>query len=330
MEDRFRHAWPLAAGSSLIASEFGMVRYPHARQPRVSRGGFTLVELLVVMAIIALLVSILLPAVQRVRERANQTSCLNNMHQLVIATHNYHDVHKCFPSGLIQFPGQDLNVSFPEPATFTIRDANFNLSSLQLTDWVMSRHWGWHSFLLSEMDQSTVAPDFRSPKDIQNNLDAISVEIPSYVCPSAALPSARPNRFGYTTYRGNMGTDGVNGVLYANSKIGFRDVTDGATQTIMLGETLFGFWGDGMSCCARIYPDTNNDGYPDRPHFDGYWPDPDPATGYQFFGFGAFHDVTVNFCMVDGSARPISKNIDHTIMWALATRNGNERILDDF
>ncbi|HSG69985.1 MAG TPA: DUF1559 domain-containing protein [Planctomycetaceae bacterium] len=305
-----------------------MVRHPHTRN--VSRGGFTLVELLVVMAIIALLVALLLPAVMRVRERANQTSCLNNLHQLVIATHNYHDIHQCFPSGLISFPGQDINVSFPEPGMFLIQDANFVQSQLQLTDWVMSRHWSWQSFLLSEMGATTVKPDFRSAKTTQNNLDAMSVEIESYLCPSASLPSARPDGFGYTSYRGNMGTDGVDGVLYLNSKTGFRDIKDGDTETIMIGETLFGFWADGMSCCARIYPDTDNDGRPDRPIFDGYWPDTDPSTGYQFFGFGSFHGETANFCMVDGSARPIAKNIDHTIMWALATRSGGERIKDDF
>jgi prepilin-type processing-associated H-X9-DG protein len=280
------------------------------------------------MAIIALLVALLLPAVMRVRERASQTSCLNNLHQLVIATHNYHDIHGSFPSGLISFPGQDIQVSFPEPGLFLIQDANFVQSQLQLTDWTMSRHWGWHAFLLPEMGSLTVKPDFRSPKDVQNNLDAISVEIESYVCPSSSLPSARPQGFAYTSYRGNMGTDGVNGVLYANSRTGFRDIKDGDTHTIMIGETLFGFWGDGMSCCSRIYPDDDNDGNPDRPHFDGYWTD--PSTNYQFFGFGSFHGETANFCMVDGSARPIAKNIDKTIMWALATRAGGERIKDDF
>ena len=303
-----------------------MVRHPPTQ--RFQRGGFTLVELLVVMAIIALLVSLLLPAVQRVRESANKTSCLNNMKQLGIAVHNYHGTHNSFPSGLIQFPGADIQVDFPEPASFIVQDANFNPSQVTVNDWLISPNWGWHSFLLSEMDQLTVGVDFRSPKTIQNNLDAMTVEIKSYVCPSASLPSARPDGYGYTSYRGNMGTDGINGVLYANSSIGFRDVTDGTTTTILIGESLFGFWGDGMSCCSKIYPDDDNDGRPDRPHFDGYWVD--SSTNYQFFGFGSFHDQTANFLMVDGSSRPIAKNIDHTIMWALATRAGDERIKDDF
>lgn len=308
----------------------------------ISRRGFTLVELLVVMAIIALLVALLMPAIQQTRERARQTSCINNLHQLVIAMHNYADAHRSFPSGQIVFPGADIDVPFPEPANFVIVDANNQRANVLLNNWVMSRHWGWQAFLLPQMDATTVDPDFRLPKTDQNNLDAASVEIPSYVCASASLPSARPGRFGYSSYRGNMGNTGFDGVLYVNSSVSFRDITDGTTTTLMIGETLFGLWADGVSCCARVFPDdedTDNDpttpgpgdGIIDRPMFDHYWVSPNYSQdGYQYFGFGSFHKDIVNFAMVDNSARPISKNIDQTIMRALATRNRGERITDDF
>ncbi|MBD3673219.1 MAG: DUF1559 domain-containing protein [Planctomycetaceae bacterium] len=317
-----------------------------------NRRGFTLVELLVVMAIIALLVALLMPAIQQTRERARQTSCLNNMHNLVIAMHNYADAHRSFPSGVIKPDlvtldfGSDLDLSpFPEPARFPFaRDASTNTNNppsgqLTLNAWTMVRFWGWHALLLPQMDQQTVNIDFKAAKNgVQNNLDAMSVQIPSYVCASASLPSRRPGGFGYTTYRGNFGVTASvypdpnnpntdpdamplvsgEGVFYDNSSVSFRDITDGTTQTLMIGETLFGLWGDGNSCCARVRPD--------MPYFDNYW----QSSNYHFFGFGSHHSDVVNFAMVDNSARPISKNIDWNIFTALATRSGGERITAEY
>ena len=73
--------------------------FSHRSRGVVSRRGFTLIELLVVIAIIAILVALLLPAVQQAREAARRSSCKNNMKQLGLALHNYHDVHSCFPPG---------------------------------------------------------------------------------------------------------------------------------------------------------------------------------------------------------------------------------------
>lgn len=325
-----------------------MLRY--RSKSLAARRGFTLVELLVVMAIIALLVALLMPAIQQTRERARQTSCLNNMHQLVIAMHNYADAHRSFPSGLIKpedsalDTGSDIPLGpLPEPAVFAnavdARGATLQQGQLTLTDWTMTRFWGWHALLLPQMGSQVVNPDFKSPKTTNNNLDAMSVQIDSYVCPSATLPSRRPgstrNGFGYTTYRGNFGANASlvpspidpnvslqtgDGIFYDNSSISFRDVeSDGASNTLMLGETLYGLWADGNSCCARVRDDYT--------YFDVYF----EVSPYQYFGFGSHHTDVVNFAFVDNQAKPIPKNIDWQVLRALATRNGRERVSrDDF
>lgn len=316
-----------------------------------NRPGFTLVELLVVIAIIGLLVSMLMPAVQRAREAARRNSCLNNIRQLGLATHNYLDAHRRFPSGWIEDPSQqfcDIDVQpFTEPMIIPVAGNQQTI----IRDWAMGPYWDWHALILPQMEQSVIQinygrpkTDFRQsgpPDPIDSNWEYIRVPIESYVCPSAALPSARPGNLAYTNYRGSMGAwqDSDpnaplnNGIFFRNSSVDDRDVTDGMSNTILFGETLAGFWADSYSCCARA-SDT-------RPEFDFYW-NGQPftpggggggcmnASQVQFFGFGSFHGDTANFCMADGSARSIAKNVDRITFWAILTRNGREAIGMDF
>lgn len=320
-------------------------RVDSTRLSQLNRRGFTLVELLVVIAIIALLVSMLLPAVQRAREAARRSSCLNNMKQLGLAAHNYHDVHQTFPSGWIEDPQLTIldymHKEFPEVATLPLA----NQETLQLADWTLGPHFGWHALLLPQMDQGTIQINFGLPKNDPNNWKMIQVPIESYVCPSASYPSRRYQDLGYSSYRGNMGwwptidsTTGLpnepkyNGIFYKNSRVNFRDVTDGTTQTLLFGESLFGFWGDHYACCARARDDQP---VPPTPfaNFDLNWKvdsNYDVRCKVYYFSFGSFHGDSLNCSMVDGSVRTLAKNIDTTIYRSLCTRNGREAITGSY
>lgn len=305
-----------------------------------ARQGFTLIELLVVIAIIAMLAALLLPAVQQAREAGRRAQCINNLKQIILALHNYESTFRSFPSGFIQ-PGTGGGQigTLPEPA---IVDTVVNRQKVftNVTQWYMAPEWGWPSFILSNMGEGTINIDFAQPKFGSNNLASpneqyLRTNIQSYVCPSAkSLPSSRPGTgmsqgWAYATYRGNMGaydTSAVannapkvpNGMLYDGSAVRMGDVTDGASNTIMLGDSLYGFWADGFSCCVRVWDDP---AHPDL--WDTYW----TATAansapLQFFSFGSGHADLACFALVDGSSKVVSKKIDINVFKAISTRNG--------
>jgi prepilin-type N-terminal cleavage/methylation domain-containing protein len=329
------------------------------------RGGFTLIELLVVIAIIALLVALLMPAVQRAREAARRTQCINNLHNIVIAAHNYESSHRAFPSGWIEEQALcdlplDQSITQASPVTLPAVQGFQQLAPGQVAQVLINRwdygpYWGWHAMLLNEMSQTTVNLDYDHFKTDPNNWGGQQVPIDAYICPSASLPANRWHDLGYTTYRGVMGywqsTDSAqphyvdpndpnagplnNGMFFRNSGLSFRDVTDGESNTLMFGDTLFGgFWGDNYSCCARARDDL--------PNFDAYWHVPpvqgacppgangSEPYGPQFLGFGSFHGDVCNFSLADGSTRSIAKTIDTVLFRQLCTRNGNERISGQF
>jgi prepilin-type N-terminal cleavage/methylation domain-containing protein len=342
---------------------------PRGASGRASRG-FTLIELLVVIAIIAVLAAILLPAVQKAREAARRTQCLNNIKQLGLACQNYHDTHKCFPSGDIDmyFPNQPFYdpagleqvVTYTQPAQLGIQsryDQNGNLilppAALTINTWVMAVPWTWQSFILPQIEQSTITIRFDLLKNDPINLTAMQIPVPIFICPSALLPSTRPpsisstsplgvagGGYGYATYRGVMGAQPLldpvpndssnpnwmeNGVLYPNSTTKMSDITDGTSNTLLIGDSRYGFWGDGTSCCARFRNDRQT-----PTDFDNFWFVPPLEDGLQYFSFGSLHDDAVIFGLCDGSSRPISKTIDKTLLRKLATRAEGTPIDSDF
>jgi prepilin-type N-terminal cleavage/methylation domain-containing protein/prepilin-type processing-associated H-X9-DG protein len=336
------------------------------------RSGFTLIELLVVMAIIAVLAALLIPAVQSAREAGRRWQCLGAA--------NYLASNRSYPSGWICLsatctgvsPDNAFLIRDGETAVYTTNSGNgqfkfpdHTVMTLSPTGYLISPEWGWQALMLPQMDAQTTAIDFavRSKGGTANG-QSLKMKISSFVCPSANIQGAG---IGYCTYRGCIGTrpdpqSGAtsDGAFYMNSAVSDRFIKDGTTSTILFGESQFGFWGDALSCCARVpYP------YPNppppakqilaaetRPAMDWIGPNAQPTpqgsisgiqvdvvTGqgaqisgstFLMFGFGSPHADTCNVALADGSCRPISKVIDVKILSALATIAGQEKVSDDF
>lgn len=343
--------------------------------PRRKRA-FTLIELLVVMAIIGILVALLLPAVQQAREAARRTQCFNNIHQLGVAAHNYLSSHRFFPPGWVTDEQlTSTSASTPHPSCvqwLTLTEAqtlgkDLTIPGSQIseilspgTNIAISDKWPWAAQLLPQLDQTTTGIDFQQSKVATQNIAAVQLVFNSLVCPSSQLAAGRPNSYGYSSYKACMGGgDPVtppmnsttfiqpyysNGMMYMNSSTSERSASDGTTNTILFGESRYGFWSDALSCCARI-PGVSDS----RPALDYFTPPNATAqqplqlvpnfcnmtsglpqdTFIQVTGFGSWHADIVNFCMVDGSGRQISKNVDKGVLNKIATKSGAEPVSDD-
>ena len=194
---------------------------------------FTLIELLVVIAIIAILIALLLPAVQQAREAARRTQCKNNLKQLGLALHNYHDVHKTLPPGYI------------------------NQTAGSASD------WGWQTYLLPAMEQANLYtqlavgnPDsLGAALDVPARLRLMQNPFSAFRCPSDTAPdlnsdpdhsavavSGATHPISVSNYVGANGggdwtfDENVAGAFGRNSRVRFRDFTDGLSNTLIAGE----------------------------------------------------------------------------------------------
>jgi prepilin-type N-terminal cleavage/methylation domain-containing protein/prepilin-type processing-associated H-X9-DG protein len=219
-----------------------------------ARRGFTLVELLVVIAIIGVMVGLLLPAVQAAREAARRMSCSNNLKQLGVATHNYHDTFNSLPSGYINDYGNAQNARGQTYQHFP----------------PMTRHrasWAWSALLAPFMELNAQYETLRvtgghAAFRLNDPVAIAIVETPvaSLRCPSADGPQlnnngdrrvinttstawinpATTNYVGVNTGRASLSIDNrqlnANGVFFNDSRINFRDILDGTSNVLMFGE----------------------------------------------------------------------------------------------
>ena len=319
-----------------------------------SRRGFTLIELLVVMAIIALLAAMLLPAIQKARESARRTQCINNLKQLALAAQNYEGAHRCYPSGWINSKLYDdmgalignydnANVAFSEMVLFDVRQSQQSqMQKYKLTEWELSPYWGWQALLLPQMDQTTVNINYQADKFSDDSKNASTVAIESYVCPIASLPANRPRGLGYATYRGVGGTlEGFEseapysaifqgGVYNGNSAVSERDIGDGMTNTLMFGESAFGFWADSPSAVSGFVTSTGGTNFHSGQNFDGVTERSGQTGAPYHMTFGSWHGDLVHFALCDGSAKSMATNIDRNLFRQLCIRNDGERMTGEW
>ncbi len=296
---------------------------------RTMRRGFTLIELLVVIAIIGVLVALILPAVQQAREAARRTQCRNNLKQIGLALHNYHDIFLMLPPGYIAVgPG-------PHPAHDGTSGA------------------GWGVMILPQLEQENLFDTFNSNLSIADAANDAFRERPLAVfrCPSDRQPDMWDithedgsgtivTRLPIANYVGSFGTQEVggcenppgtapvtsdgqcvgNGPFFHNSSVRLRQIADGTNHTLLVGErrtdkakgwfsTWVGMVPEGKDAFVRVLGSVDH--LPNDPisHFDD---------------FSSHHTGGAHFLFGDGHIQFISDSMDSTLYQSLGTINGGE------
>ena len=318
---------------------------------RSARGGFSLIELLVSIAIIGLLIALLLPAVQQSREAARRTQCQNNLKQLGLALHNFHDTYGHFPAAHSQNPS-NLTVSYGQPRPYN--DQYYFTWLVRMLPYIdQSALYNQVSF----KDDAFLNPPTGLPGGRFLNEQNIAV----YHCPS--IPGGEKPyvhdfppevKFAHTNYLGVNGTDmfGFNGMLHVNSRVKLADVQDGSSHTLMIGErppnsgAYWGWWFAGAGWYPWFgAPDTvlgteerlsnGHECLPTAPqsHYQrGSFRFEDDGFGEDksVWHFWSAHSGGAYFVFADGHTKFISYEVDRHVFRNLGTRNGGEADNGDF
>ena len=297
------------------------------------RRGFTLIELLVVIAIIAVLIGLLLPAVQKVREAAARTQCANNLKQIGIALHHYHDHNKVFPPGYVSMTKPDGTDGGPG--------------------------WGWAAQILEDIEQGVLQKQIDFTKGIPMAPAAVVAQhLDVYACPSDVVISpsfaVRANngqmlQVAYASYVAMFGDGPIvatqaggpgDGVFYRNSQTRIADITDGTSTTILIGERssdlALATWTASIPG-ASVPPQTPGVVAPSGAapvlvlgHTGTAAAPVTPNSSLSdVAAFRSRHLAGVNFLFGDGAVHLVGPTIAPSAWLALGTRAGNEAVSDN-
>jgi prepilin-type N-terminal cleavage/methylation domain-containing protein/prepilin-type processing-associated H-X9-DG protein len=316
------------------------------------RSAFTLIELLVVIAIIGVLIALLMPAVQKIRDAAGRVKCANNMKQIGLALHNYHDTHGSFPSGMVNDDETPPTGYHPE--------------------------WSWMALILEFVEGGNlfrVADDYAHSGPLTYNPfgdlgpppnPAISVVVKTYTCPAdqrddltgvGTTDQGKKVTVAFTAYLGVNGThrpswvgtsntlfDGGDGILFHKSRVRIAEITDGTSATLIVGERPpsadlnFGWWfgsdgRDEQGTAEGTLGSTEQWFYDYRLSQAPFNCKPPAKLGFQpglisdecdAAHFWSLHSGGANFVLADGSVRFVSYNLDSDLFPKLCTRAGGE------
>ena len=293
------------------------------------RRGFTLIELLAVVSIVGIVCALLLPAVQAARETARRVGCANQLKQLGLALHGYHDALGSFPMGYVAAPDRDPYQTTPG--------------------------WGWAAMILPHLEQSSLfdTGNFHLPIEWPDNLTTRTADVGTFLCPADRNPGryvatradgTPVGLFQTNSYAACYGAgmeiddqpDSGNGLFRRNFVVRLADVRDGASGTIALGErgaclVRTPWAGAPSQAVSSITPNSSVQGYPPgavghgaelvvahvgETVFNG------PGTGPD--DFYSPHPLGGNFLFADGSARFLRDAIDLRVLRALCTRDLGE------
>ena len=279
--------------------------------------GFTLIELLVVIAIIAILIALLLPAVQQAREAARRTECKNNLKQIGIALHNYHETFSSFPPGWIGNVANANNFGWSVHIFPFIEQTNIYNALNFLT-----------AFSTADTNLSTLIPAFRCASDTGGGTvggvarsNYAGVIMYTHTLPSAVVVT-NPNGIAATHGGGSFGN---------LSKRNFRDYRDGTANTLMVGERMAtGTINGNTRGTEGVVPgclQVTGSGTPDTAVVAS------PLNGNpnsnNYGAFSSRHAGGAQFLLGDGSVRMVSENINTATFQAVGTTNGGE-VTGDF
>jgi len=307
------------------------------------RSAFTLIELLVVIAIIAILIALLLPAVQKVRESASRAQCQNNLKQIGIGLHNYHGQYQRFPA-----PRPEPGYQYTGGAQTVLTGTSPSTLSL-----------AWMGKLLPFIEQENLYKQASTPTPAPNYFTnytaAINVVVKTYVCPSdprTEVQQGKPGNAAFTCYLGVEGSDdafslgATNGIMapmlkntgttIPNQGLRVTDITDGASSTLMVGERPpaadlgWGWWGYSdydtllpnpfidywYPACSSKVPDKYREGIVS-----------DDCDSQHFW---STHSNGANWLLGDGSVRFIAYSAPATTITALVTRAKSEVVPSDY
>ena len=286
---------------------------------RQQRWAFTLVELLVVLAIIGLLIGLLLPAIQQTRESARLNTCKSNLRQLGLGTHNFEISFGALPAGYLYRPSAQGNAA----------------------------GYSWGSMLLPFVEQRSLYEEFDFTLPIFDNVNRIARErhLPIFLCPTDPVSYTEfvemgDERYAMACYVANFGPpdldetqDKRNGVFSRNSRTKLSEITDGLCHTLMVGERVNGAFRSGASHDNHFDYETTwaaavrdiGDPTDDHGHMvlfqTGHTPN-HPLSDDR--DVSAPHQGIAQFLFCDGSVHAVQESIDQAVYDALGTSAGGE------